>query len=75
MKLEDSDLEESYFPSNHKTADNSAGYILAGLIVVLLFSLYLFGLQRVQSVSDQVVGNHARPTSEPPPDISEDANR
>ncbi len=72
MKLGEADLEQSYFQAVRKGPDKTIGIILVGLFVILFFSLYLFGLQRVQTVSDHAVGDHMRPTvSEPNPEIGD----
>ena len=73
MKLDEADLEQSYFQTVRKGTDNAVGYILIGLVVASFFSLYLIGMQRVQTVSDQAVGDHEhqRSTSRPKPEISD----
>ena len=75
MKLGEADLEQSYFPSTPKATDKTAGYILAGLTVLFFFSLYLFGLDRVQTVSDQVVGSRTPPLEETKAEISDSVDR
>ena len=75
MKLGEADLEQSYFPSTPKATDKTAGYLLAGLAVVFFFSLYMFGLERVQTVSYQVVGSRTRPLEETKAEISDAVDR
>lgn len=75
MKLAESDLEQSYFPSTRKAADMSVTYILISLTVILFFTLFLAGLERVQSASDQVVGTRTRPSQEPRAEISDTVDR
>ena len=71
MKIDETDLEQSFFEPIGKRVDKSIGYVLIGLVVVLFFSLFLFGMNRVQTVSTQAVGDHPRPVSEPKSEISE----
>lgn len=75
MKLGEADLEQSYFPSTRKAADKTVGYILVGLTVVLFFSLYLVGLERVLTVSDQIVGSRVPQVEETKADISDSVDR
>lgn len=71
MKLDESDLEETYFPVKAERVDKSIGYVVIGLVVVLIFSLFVFGLNRIQSASSQSVGTRS-PENEPPAaDISD----
>ena len=73
MKLDDAELDQSFFEHAGTKVDQSVGYILAGLVVVLFFSLFLLGLFRIQTVSSQVVGGgHSRTANEEPrPEIGD----
>ena len=71
MKLDEEELDQSYFQSVRKGTDKTIGYIFVCLIVTFFFSLYLIGMQRVQTVSDQVVSDHSRPDSRPVSEIGD----
>ena len=72
MKLDESDLDRTYFPNNAQRVDKSVGYVVIGLAVVLLCSLFVFGMNRIQTVSDQTVGGRSTPTNDrSAPDISD----
>jgi hypothetical protein len=67
MKLDDPDDDQSYYPPPRKGVDKSIGYMLMGMVVVLFFSLFLMGMNRVQNVSSQVVNGHSRTIDEVTP--------
>lgn len=72
MKLDESDFEDTYSPINAQRVDKSIGYVAVGLIVVLIFSLFVFGLNRIQSASVQAVGGRSLENEQhPTADISD----
>jgi len=71
MNLDEAELEKSYFEPAGKGVDKTVGYVLIGLIVVLCFTTFVFGINRIQSASDNVIDNHARSTDRAMPDISD----
>ena len=74
MKLDEAELDKSYFPPVGKGVDKSVGYVLLGLIVVVCFAIFVFGINRIQSASDQVVDDHSRFVDRPTADISDDVD-
>jgi len=74
MKLVDADLEQSFFQAPRKIADRSIGYIVIGLLIVLFFLIFLFGLQQVQSVADHVTGDRTRTESSSSEEIGDAAD-
>lgn len=71
MKLEESDLEITYFPKKAERVDKSVGYVVIGMAVVLAFSFFFFGINRVQNASSQTVGDRSPVNELPTPDISD----
>lgn len=60
MKTDTSELEQTYFQPARKNADRTIGYILIAMMVLFMFSVYVMGMQRVQSVSDRTFADHPR---------------
>lgn len=73
MKLDDADLEKSYFPTNPQRIDRSVGYVVVVLVVILIFGLLVSGMNRIQTVSDQTV-DHSKSDEQPPAEISDSAD-
>jgi len=71
MKLDEADLENSYFEPTARRVDKSVGYVLIGLVVILCFSFFVFGMNRIQTVSDQTVESHSRSSDRPTAEISD----
>lgn len=71
MKLDESDLETTYFPTKPQRIDKSVGYVVIGLAVVLMFSLFVYGMNRIQTVSDRAVSGPALTNEIPTPEISD----
>lgn len=69
MKLGEADLKDSFFQSAPKGGDKSLGFILAAVIVVFFFSVFLYGMLHVQDVSDQVTSENRLPMATPNPEI------
>lgn len=71
MELDEADLDKSYLEPAGKGVDKTVGYVLIGLIVVLCFTTFVFGITKIQSASDNVVDSHSRSVDPSPPDISD----
>lgn len=71
MDLDEAEIDKTYFEPAGKGVDKTVGYVLIGLIVVLCFTTFVFGINRIQSASDNVVDNHVRAVDRSPPDISD----
>ena len=71
MKLADNDLDESYFQSIRKGNDKTVSYLFVSVVVFFLFSLFLIGMQRSQSISDQTTVERPRPAYELNPEIGD----
>ena len=71
MNIDDTELDPEYHQHSGKGVDTSVRYLLLGIVVIFFFSLFLFGMNRVQTVSNQVVHGPSRVDSEPLPEISD----
>ena len=69
MKLAENDLEQSYFQSIPKGNDKFVSYVFACFVLLLFFSLFLFGMYRAQSVADPNYAEHHRHLREAIPEI------
>jgi hypothetical protein len=73
MKLDESEFETTYSPTNARRIDKSVGYVVLGLAVVLIFGLITVGMNRIQTVSDQTVGGSSQKANEPAAEIGNSA--
>jgi len=71
MEVKEHDLDESYFQPTGKAVDKSIGYVMVGLGVFLFFSMFLFGMSRVQNASDQIVSEGPPLINDSEPEISD----
>jgi hypothetical protein len=73
MKLDESELETAYAPTNARRIDRGIGYVVFGLAVILFFGLVVVGMNRLQTVSDQAVGAPSQTAAEPATEIGNTA--
>lgn len=64
------DIEETVYLKKRRI-DSSLGYLVGGVVVVLFFLLSLFGMGRVQNMSDQTVGANPIVSEPAPAEISD----
>lgn len=69
MKLGEADLQDSFFQRAPKGGERSLGFILAAVIVVFFFSVFLYGMMHVQDVSNQVTSENRTLIATPNPEI------
>ncbi len=75
MKLEEADLDQSFFQPIGKAVDTTVGHVLVGIFLLLIFTLLLFGIQRVQNVSLQTVVDPPQPVTEVVTEIGESTSQ
>lgn len=69
MKLDAADQEQSYYQPAKRTVDQTIGFVLTGLCVILFFTIFLAGILQFQSVTTQPNTEFPRSASQPSPDI------
>lgn len=66
MQPTDTDRDEGVLPSS-TGIDRSIGYLAIGLVVAMFFCLTIFGMTRMEKISNDAMESAARPQNAPAP--------